>query len=415
MREISPLLKNRAERAMEWSLYIYILLMFGGHLGSLREAGFYISSGIWFAGFALTMRPGFNWKDPLYLLLSGLCLSGLLSALANYPLPEALLSFKRTYLKVFLLASASIYVFSSEERQKRGILILGIGGILYLLYAIYQTGSDLVSQGTINYGEDRYFATVLLFFLPFGLLLAYQRTGLQRKLWYLVSMAMTVGIISVGVRGGWIALAFVLAFWVILVVKSPSGVGRSVAILISSTLVILILIGFLFPKHFKTMKAHTLQKVQLSLRFEAWSGYLALSRKNIFTGHGISEDRMRDDYRRHYESVNGTPPGPYIPDTPHNQYIKILYQQGLPGLGLYIAIILGLMLRIIKRRLNEGPPTREGRLLFYGASLAFLGEYLIRCFLEDRSLLPFALLLGIIMGTDQQGSRYTTPVDEEGR
>ncbi|RMG05201.1 MAG: hypothetical protein D6726_01705, partial [Nitrospirae bacterium] len=125
-----------SEQVMEWSLYTFVLLMFAGHLGTPREIGFYLATGIWAVGFLLTGDTGFNWKRPLYVLTLALAVSGVLSALINQPIGEALYELKRSYLKVVLLVSATFYLFQKKEVKKRGLLVLGLGGVLYLLYAI---------------------------------------------------------------------------------------------------------------------------------------------------------------------------------------------------------------------------------------------------------------------------------------
>jgi len=103
---------------------------------------------------------------------------------------------------------------------------------------------------------------------------------------------------------------------------------------------------------------------------------------------------MMDQFREEFKRVRGEYPAEGIqPTTPHNQFIKILYQQGIVGLMLYCALFIVLIHRTVKTfRMH-----REGSPLFIGIAVlsAILGEYVIRCLTEDRSLIPLGFLLGM--------------------
>ncbi|RMG05869.1 MAG: O-antigen ligase domain-containing protein, partial [Nitrospirae bacterium] len=299
--------------------------------------------------------------------------------------------------------SATFYLFQKKEVKKRGLLVLGLGGVLYLLYAIYLVGSDLITRGHMDYGRDRYFATVLLFFLPFSLLNAKIAQGkLSRYLWMALSVMISSMIIIVGVRGGWIALSFVLILWYLLTRRERSVNKKGVVFSLLATLVILLATVSLFPDYFREMKGHTLQKIQLSLRFEAWQGYLDLSLQSPVLGHGLSEEEMKKDYRSHYTKIKGHPPGPYKPLTPHNQYLQLFYRQGVIGVGLYMLILALVVKELLKGNLRPHTPPTFNLLFFYASSLSLLGEYLIRCMLEDRSLIPFSFLLGLVLSSEKE-------------
>jgi O-antigen ligase len=132
----------------------------------------------------------------------------------------------------------------------------------------------------------------------------------------------------------------------------------------------------------------------MSLRFEAWEMFLRMSREKFIFGHGLDDAVMSEHYRVFYKSLRGVYPlEGEQPTTPHNQFIKILYQQGIIGFIAYLLMFSILIYRVVERFYTIG----SIKFSFIGIAIvsAVIGEYVIRCMSEDRSLIPLGILIGM--------------------
>jgi O-antigen ligase len=307
---------------------------------------------------------------------------------------NALLLLKKEYLKILLLYFVISATFARREKMKQLAFFIALVGILYLFVGFYTIFADLLKSGSLNYDETRYYATVFLFFFPFFLLQNISAEGLKKVLWTLPLMGSMAGILLIGVRGSWLALFGIVCIWIYFLKEKSGAVFVVLKRGIPVILVAMVIVFILFPGQLKMIKEHTVQKVQMSLRFETWNIFLVMARDRFLIGHGIDDAAMRDQFREEFKRVRGEYPAEGTqPTTPHNQFIKILYQQGVVGLMLYSALFIVLTYRTVKTfRRNRG-----GSPLFIGIAIfsAVIGEYVIRCLTEDRSLIPLGFLLGM--------------------
>jgi len=378
----------------EYGIYVFLLLMFGGKFGTFRELGLYLPSFLWLLQGIIRKKFGVAWREPLLIVILGLSLSAVLSTLLSTPPFHALFLLKREYLKIILLYCVISATFAHREKLKQLAFFIALVGILYLSVGLFRIVGDLLKWGSINYGETRYYATVFLFFLPFFLLQNISAEGLKRVLWTLPLMGSMAGILLIGVRGSWLALFGILCIWIYFLKEKSGAVFVVLKRGVPVILVAMVIVFILFPGQLKMIKEHTVQKVQMSLRFETWNIFLVMAKDRFLIGHGIDDGAMMDQFREEFKRVRGEYPAEGIqPTTPHNQFIKILYQQGIVGLMLYCALFIVLIHRTVKTfRMH-----REGSPLFVGIAVlsAILGEYVIRCLTEDRSLIPLGFLLGM--------------------
>ncbi len=381
---------------MEYGIYVFIFLMFAGKLGTLREAAFYIPLAAWLSRAIATNRIGFNWRDPLFLSMLFLSLSGLLSSFVNDFSLQGLFIFKKVYLKPFFLCCVLAATFRRPESARRCGAFFALAGIVYTFVAFFEMGRDLYSLGKINYDVIRNFSTVLLFFLPFTLWQVFLEENNRRALWQLAVAGEISAILLVGVRGGWLALLTVLFLWGLALRKRSRGFYSTIKKATPFVLLLAILAFFVFPANYYFLKKHTFQKIQISLRFEAWKNFIRLSMNDILFGHGLDDNVMSENYRNSFRQVHGEFPPPEKPTSPHNQFIKFLYQQGALGLLVYLMLSVLLIRNLLQVNVLLGS---DYSFMLLAALSAAIGEYLVRCFFEDRSLIPLGILVGLILAS----------------
>jgi len=378
----------------EYGIYVFLLLMFGGRFGTFREIGLYLPAFLWL--FQGITRGKFElvWREPLCIGILALFLSAVVASFSSTTPLNSLLLLKKEYLKILLLYLVISTTFVQSEKLKRLAFFIALVGIVYLIAGFYRIGADLIKAGAINYDETRYYATVFLFFFSFFLLQNICTKGLKRVLWTIAVIGSTAGILLIGVRGSWLALFGTVCLWIYFLKERSKNIITVLKVGIPAILVVIISVFILFPGQFKMIREHTTQKVQMSLRLETWNIFLIMAKDRLLIGHGIDDGAMRDRFHEEFRRLRGEEPAEETqPTTPHNQFIKMLYQQGIVGLMLYCALFVVFVYRTV----NTFHMRREGSPRFVGIAVlsAIIGEYVIRCLTEDRSLIPLGFLLGM--------------------
>ncbi len=379
---------------MEYGTYLFVVLMFAGKFGTLREIGLYLPAFLWLLQGILRKKFDLQWREPLFIALIALVLSAVVSSLLSSSPSQSFHFLKKEYLKMILLYVVISSTFAHREILKRFALLLAFTGVVYLVAGYTRIAADLLRTGMIQYEETRYYATVFLYFSSFILLQALDGTKLKKVLWTIPLLAILAGILIIGVRGSWLGLFGIVCIWVYF--RRGKTRSASTMLKIGTPLIVaaVLAIFLLFPGQYRVIKEHTLQKVQMSLRAETWNTFLMMSQERLFAGHGLDDTAMTEHYRDFYKALRGAYPlEGFTPTTPHNQFIKILYQQGVAGLLFYIGLLGILFSRVIPTFVRY----RERDHAFEGIAViaVVLGEYVIRCLTEDRSLVPLGLLLGM--------------------
>ncbi len=377
---------------MEYCTYVFVFLMFSGRLSTVREIAVFVPPGLWCAKCVLKKESDLKWREPLSIIVLFLLLSALLSCLSARDMVSSFLAFKKEYLKVALLYIVISTTFARPEKLARLLAFMAVTGVAYSLYSGYSIAKDLLTIGMINYGEIRYFATVQLFFLPFVVLQAITALNPKRLLWGIPAVSSAAEILLIGARASWIGLLGIASVWTYFLRNTVKGFVSKMAAAAIVAVILIAAVFLFFPSQYDLVKGHTLQKVQMSLRWEAWRNFLQMSQERLLTGHGLDDRTVSSDYREFFKHVNGVyPVEGWHPTSPHNQFIKILYHQGVLGLSAYL-LLLGAILFSARC-----PVPASHCPSFVGVAIisALIGEYVIQCIFEDRSLIPLGILAGM--------------------
>ncbi|MBE0425116.1 MAG: O-antigen ligase family protein [Nitrospirae bacterium] len=381
--------------AIEYGIYLYILLMFAGKFGTFREIGLYAPPVLWLTGCLIKGNFDLQWREPVFICLIIFSLSAVISSFFSVSPVDSFIFFKKEHLKILLLYIVVSTAFAHAKKLNRLATFLALTGILYLVSGWYRISEDLLIAGSINYEALRNYATIFIFFLPFIILKTIEAERLERIFWLIPLIGSFTGILVIGVRGSWLALFGIFCIWMFTSKSKFQGYSiifkTSIAFVIISILIITVFL--LFPVQYKLVKDHSSQKIQLLLRFEAWENFLKMSGRRFLFGHGLDDRAMSEHYRAFYKSIKGDYPTEEKPTTPHNQFIKISYQQGIVGLASYLSLLSVVLIRIIKRFYIDNLTWFS----FIGIAIVsvMIGEYVIRCLTEDRSLVPVGILIGM--------------------
>jgi O-antigen ligase len=394
-----------ALRVMEWGTYVFVLLMFAGRFGTLRELGLYIPALLWLLKAVIRRTPSFAWRTPLFAVLVLFCISAVLSSLQSPDMVSSLAALKREHLKLLILYAVIATVFADKDALSRFGRVFAVAALVYLAVGSYRIGEDLTAQGRIDYMQVRYYASVYLYLLPPLFVQALDSASLLRPLWAAGCIGMVSAMVLISVRGVWLSLAGAAALWVFAARDRFRGIFslRSLTVFVLVTVLLVLLALVLFPSQFSLIRGHTFESLQMSLRLDTWDIFLALSFQRPLLGHGLDDQAMSRHYHEAFSKRRGAAPAILNPTTPHNQFIKILYQQGLLGLLLYLAL-LALGLKTLYRAFRKSPLDGASLVPLAFASV-ILAEYVMHCFFEDRSLTPLAVLIGVAGACLSRGER----------
>ncbi|KJR40860.1 O-antigen ligase-like protein [Candidatus Magnetoovum chiemensis] len=374
-------------------VYVFILLMFAGKFSTVKSFAFYLPLGFWILWAFYRQELGFNWKEPVFICLNVLSLSGMLSCFANMDYISAIIMFKKSYLKLIALYAVISTIFFDIDRLKRLTNIMAYVGVLYLISAFIYILKSLIELGSIDYMAVRYYATILLYFIPFIFYKYVNAEDVRKRYWLIASTLSVLALFIISVRGSLLGLAGVAAVWMWFM-KDSFSIRRTIIVRIVPVFISLVIIVFLvFPSQYHLVKGHLFAMIQISLRLEVWSNFLLMSKERLIIGRGLDDDAMVHDYNEYFYSINKRYPSvtePLDPTSPHNQFIKILYQQGIVGFLSYLALIFLIIYRVGARigRFNTKRYSTIGITLVS----ALVGEFVIRTLFEDRSLLHFGVL-----------------------
>ncbi|MBF0344426.1 MAG: O-antigen ligase family protein [Nitrospirae bacterium] len=377
---------------MQWSVYVFVILMYAGALGTIKAIAFYVPASLWTIRLILKKEAGFQWKDPLFILILLLTLSAIVSSLFSVNQAASLISVKKSYLKVVFLYCIIATIFSDSTVLKRLSFVMACAGIAYVVFTFFELGRYLIKEGRIDYLKIRYFSTIMLFFFPFVFLRYIEGQGRKRVLWGIPTLASVIGLVVISVRASWLAMIVVVAIWMYFL--------RTLFFkrfnIVPTTLIVtglLIVTFLLFPSQYRLIRGHMSETIQMTLRFAQWNVVLSMSKESLIYGHGFNERDATANYLKTFNQLYGRYPTKIEPTTAHNQLLTILYQHGIIGLVLYAYMIWLALSKLFKRIISDG--ISSGSYVGIAIFSAIVGEYVLRTMFEDRNLIPLGVLLGM--------------------
>ena len=321
------------------------------------------------------------WQTPTLRLLASLLLWGGLSALLTpakaFAVQGLLLWGGGTLIALAVAAEA-------RARPQFELLFhaLTLATFLVSLAGLALYGAHKMPLAVGLYSDHMLFGAVFTVLLPLMLALSLSPIPAWRRL--TAQAALLCGMVALGLsetRSAWVGFAlalFVFAGLTIFVrIEQPrdhrQGAdrnGRRVQTIISAILVLGVIIYFVtaLPQigqvgaRFRTFTTTVPQGKETSVewRFTAWQGAEEMIRQKPWVGWGIG------CYPRYQSRFTGMgqdgrtveAQGPTIPDEAHNSYLQIAAEMGLPGLVIWLSVLISALVLGTRalRRLNTGSP-----------------------------------------------------------
>ncbi len=348
---------------------------------------------ILFAGWAVLTflvngSPGrgsrFLWNRQIFIMV--LPFAFLLLKYLNFPI--------KYYINVFLISSVVLLVMGAYEI------------IQYKYASLLDIGRYRLKGGM----HPIQFGSIALIFLSFiiSYVFIFRKNIYEKILALLLVLFLAVGIVYSQARGVWIALILMPVLW-LMFYPSALTVFRKVIILL--LLICSVLLSYFIKpvqeRVYVTKKnlvayynsENVKDKVRgtsLGTRLEMWkASYLILKENPMFgVGLGGYESAARDISRQ-----NTVHRSAYSFYHPHNQFFSEMASKGVPGLVIYIAILV-LLLRYYILRLRDSSDRQTKFYAFFGMQLiTFYAVFsLTDAVMEGKVLLlMFVMLNAMVM------------------
>lgn len=269
-------------------------------------------------------------------------------------------------LSIFSIYFLGFTLTKSKDDFKKIIYAIIISTIIPGIIAFYQfftqTGMTIIDENISNriFGTFAhpnllaYYLTIPIVFLIFLILNSKDKTNPSNKVYYLFLVPNLILLALTYTRGAW--MVFLAVIFIL-------GIFKFRKFLII-TLLGLILAYFVFPP--LNTRVNNLFEYDpyssISWRINLWTDSLKYSQAEIISGYGLgtASEVILENRGERFGSSD-----------PHNDYLKILLENGLLGLFSYLLIIIALLLRLLLSYKNSSDIfIKNFFLLFLGITLA---------------------------------------------
>lgn len=303
---------------------------------------------------------------------------------------------------LFLLVAGCVRSFRDVERLAQVYLFAAViyGAV------VYARGSRL-SSGRLNdlYTYDSNdFALFMVVALPLAF---YHGSHARGKLRVLVAsfaiLVLGVGVVASGSRGGFLAGAGLLLFYVF--ASRTTRLAKRLAVV-----GVVVVVTLLAAQGWYWLRMKTLFSVESDYNVTTEYGRVAIWKRGIgymvsrpFTGVGAAnfgkaEGTISEVARQRAAAGKGTPW-----KAPHNSFVQMGAELGVPGLGLLLAL-LGFMFAALRRAGAFGHPGRDppqaarGRALAFALAGSLVGWTIGAFFLSQAYASMLYALAGLVLG-----------------
>ena len=337
------------DKVIEAGLYLFIFLLFLTKGEGIRNILLYSNFFLWL----LTLRQRKNLsmlKEPVALLFWGFMISTLLSAVFSIDIRYSFKELGDDFLKSLLFFPVLATVLSDSKRLERFawlalfllIFLVANGFYSYLVYNMPM----MMSETPLRHAFHNRFARDLNLFMAFSFALLLMTKGMSARVFIaLVILTGISALILTVSRGGIIAFFAICSIW-----SAGSFRVRHIHLkpFLVSVLLAVVLLGvaaYVFVPDIKKRIALVSQTedqiVTLNKRTTIWMPVLHAALQRPLFGWGYGEKIFRRD-----TPFEDTPykTSPYRRDIelrdPHNTFLSELFNQGIVGLALYLALLI---------------------------------------------------------------------------
>jgi len=390
-------LSDKLKLFAEYSVYLFIIFLFMDKGETLRTVGIFVPPLLIFIRAIILRENPVNFKNPIFILLICLCLSGIISSIFAPDTFYSLEWVKRTYFKLFLVFLTVVYLFQTPKMLEKLSKLFIFLAFLFTIFTFYDFYKEIVLYSN-DFGKAvRKYIVPLEIFIPFILFyIAVQKTKYFKFVGFILLSISIVAIILTGSRGGWISVGVSILIWLIgylyITRKRILHILPIIGVIIISVSLLLIILSPFYVKQ----KFNQLLTGDTSLRKEmvwpiALKSYANLSPINKIVGNGLGRMTYLEDYRKLYINKFGKEPEELY--SPHNVYLYTLYKQGLLGLIIFITLLYISLKNLIRGlKINQSSSMKFFALSLISALIALMAHGMV----EDTRFIQWMLMLPLI-------------------
>ncbi|MGM0441209.1 MAG: tetratricopeptide repeat protein [Elusimicrobiota bacterium] len=289
---------------------------------------------------------------------------------------------------------AFITAYKTFPRDKKILEILVIMGGLIGLYGVLQRYGGVgylkvPKMGRVHatFGNPNFFGSFLIGCIPLSGVLFLKN---KKKIWLLASLvAMVTALYFTGTRGAWLGIMGALLLWYIVWGKNRVSKWPSV-------LIILGIIIFAFVSRNQWMRD--------THRLLIWRDTVKMGLENPFTGVGIGEFHLEFPEYASGELRKVYPPGSFIVNYVHNEFLEIFAETGIVGLGLYLWFLVIFYIAVLK---STEPGDYISKSLLCGVTAILIHSTVsVNMRFAVSSIWVFTLM-GIVSGWEREASEFS--------
>lgn len=378
---------------IEYGVYVYIFFIFLSKGEGIITIVIFMNFGLWL--FTLKYRKNlYILKDPVSKLCWIYAGVTLLSVIFSIDPMYSLDDFKGEPLKLAILFPVIATVMSNKKRLERALYVMLISLILMVSIGYYSyIFSDLPflkPDTVLMHAWHNRFAGYINTFIPFVFILFFiwKKPALKAVLFATLVLIVFALVLSTS-RGGYLAFFVIAVVWSLYLSRTGKYNFKK---LMSSLILIVLIIGAFSYLYFPdvTVRMNTLSTdvYTLNERTELWGAAIeAITDKPVF-GWGYGDEIFFWDAPFVNTSYKTAPP-----KGPHNQFLTVLFHQGITGLVPYVLLIIVTIITFWKAAINS--TGIKGYVLVACVSV-FLGNYFFHALIESMfKLRHIALIIGL--------------------
>jgi tetratricopeptide (TPR) repeat protein len=198
--------------------------------------------------------------------------------------------------------------------------LIALYGILQKFGGVWRIQVPRMGRVFSTFGNPNFFASFLVGLIP----VSFASFAERKKIWKVIFIVlMLIALYYTYSRGAWLGLFGIAIFWWFVRVKKNRI--KSIVVLLLCILVF----GFFTRK----------QWMRHTHRLIIWRDTLVMAVKNPVTGVGLGQYHSEVPSHASNELLKALPQGQFIVNYAHNEFLEVLAETGIIGMGLYLWIL----------------------------------------------------------------------------
>ncbi len=357
------------------------------------------------------------WGDLLHsrimlLIIAALCWTLITVLLSEMPLISLKFLLAKIWYIIPFVLGTMVFLKGKKERFMAGNLML-LAMVFTVIVILVRHGLEGFSFEAVNDVTAPFFrnhvnyGAILVCMIPVAWALI--RSGY--KYWIMGLIILSAGLVFSYSRGAWLALgAAVLVVYIMKKGKLQWLIGSAAFGIVAASIWLLQDNRYLQyrPLYEKTIyhasfdehmaATYNMQDMSTVERFYRWIAATKMAKENWVTGSGPNS------FYPLYKSYTANDFRTYVSNNPekstvHNYFLLLLTEQGVPGLILFVALFVTMMMTAQKIYLGSADPHTKGLMLMTGAILGMIAVLIFLSDLieTDKIGSVFYLCAGILM------------------